>query len=66
MADLDKQTAAVPPNMGGQVEERIRSDRDSLPGRRDGLPKGALGGPPTDPQGDENREPPAGAPIIPR
>jgi hypothetical protein len=64
MADPDKQLA-VPSNMGEQSEERIRSARDSWPGRRDGLPKGALGGPPADQQGDENREPPAGAPSIP-
>ncbi len=52
-------------NKGGRVEDRIRNARDSLPGTRDALPKGALGGVPTDPQGDENREPPAGAPTPP-
>jgi hypothetical protein len=36
-----------------------------LPGRRDGLPAGALGGVPVEPQGDENRDPPANAPTIP-
>jgi hypothetical protein len=48
-----------------QVEERIRSARDTLPGRRDALPNGALGGLPTDPQGDENRPAPPNAPTIP-
>jgi hypothetical protein len=50
---------------GRRVEDRIRNARDSLPGMRNALPKGALGGVPTDPQGDENREPPAGAPASP-
>jgi len=50
---------------GGRVEERIRSARDTLPGRRDGLPKGSLGGLPPDPQGDEHREPPPVAPTYP-
>ena len=49
----------------GRVEDRIRNARDSLPGMRDALSNGALGGVPTDPQGDENREPPAGAPTSP-
>ena len=48
-----------------RVEDRIRNARDSLPGMRDALPKGELGGVPTDPQGDENREPLAGAPTSP-
>ena len=48
-----------------RVEERIRSARDSLPGRRDALPKGALGGLPPDPQADENRPAPRNAPTIP-
>ena len=47
-----------------RIEERLRFARDSLPGQRDGLPEGTLGGLPTDPQGDENRDPPANAPII--
>jgi hypothetical protein len=64
MDEVDKEVA-VNPTKGGRVEERIRSARDSLPGRRDGLPQGALGGLPRDPQGDENREPPPGAPTIP-
>ena len=29
----------------GRVEQWINSARDSLPGRRNGLPEGALGGP---------------------
>jgi hypothetical protein len=41
----------------GRVERRINSARDSLPGERNDLPDGALGGVPADPQGDENRDP---------
>jgi hypothetical protein len=48
-----------------RVEQRIGSARDSLPGERNGLPEGALGGVPVDPQADENRDPPANAPTIP-
>jgi hypothetical protein len=47
----------------GPVEQRIKSARDSLPGRRNGLPEGALGRPSA--QGDENRDPPPNAPTIP-
>jgi hypothetical protein len=47
------------------VEHRIDTSRDSLPGERDGLPPGALGGMPVEPQGDENRPPPPQAPTIP-
>jgi hypothetical protein len=47
------------------VEHRIETSRDSLPGNRDGLPPGALGGLPAEPQGDENRPPPPQAPTIP-
>jgi hypothetical protein len=49
----------------GWIEQTINSARDSLPGRRNALPEGALGRLPADPQGDENREPPANAPTIP-
>jgi hypothetical protein len=49
----------------GRVERRIESARDSLPGERNGLPEGALGGMPPEPQGDENRDPPPNAPTIP-
>jgi hypothetical protein len=56
---VDEKSAAT------QVEERIRSARDTLPGRRDALPKGALGRLPPDPQGDENRPAPPNAPTIP-
>jgi hypothetical protein len=49
----------------GRVERRINSARDSLPGERNGLPEGALGGTPMEPQGDEHREPPDNAPTIP-
>ena len=48
-----------------RVERRINTARDSLPGERDGLPAGSLGGLPVDPQADENREPPPNAPTIP-
>jgi hypothetical protein len=48
-----------------RVERRIDSARDSLPGERNGLPEGSLGGTPAEPQGDENRDPPANAPTIP-
>ncbi len=48
-----------------RVEQRIRSARDSLPGERNDLPAGTLGGMPAEPQGDENREPPRNAPTIP-
>jgi hypothetical protein len=47
------------------VEQRIRAARDSLPGQRDALAEGALGGLPPDPQGDENRDPPPNAPTPP-
>jgi hypothetical protein len=49
----------------GWVEQMINSARDSLPGRRNALPEGTLDRLPADPQGDENREPPANAPTIP-
>ena len=49
----------------GRVEQRINTARDSLPGERNDLPEGALGGVPPEPQGDENRDPPPNAPIIP-
>jgi hypothetical protein len=69
MADRDRQPAVAQTKGGrienGRIEERIRSARDSLPNRRDDRPNGALGGVPPDPQADENREPPAGAPIVP-
>jgi hypothetical protein len=58
----DERKAAVSKNRVGQ---RIASARDSLPGERNDLPAGALGGLPVDPQGDENRRPPANAPTIP-
>jgi hypothetical protein len=50
---------------GRRVEERVRTAGDSLPGERNGLPEGALGGVPVDPQADENRDPPANAPTPP-
>ena len=49
----------------GRVEQWINSARDSLPGRRNGLPEGALGGPSAQAHGDENRDPPPNAPTIP-
>jgi hypothetical protein len=48
-----------------RVEQRVRAACDSLPGERNDLPAGALGGVPVDPQADENRDPPANAPTIP-
>jgi hypothetical protein len=54
-----------PARKPGHVEERIGNARDSLPGERNDLPEGALGGVPVGPQGDENRPPPPNAPPIP-
>jgi len=48
-----------------QVEEHLNSASDRLPGQRNGLPAGTLGGIPTDPQSDENRQPPENAPTLP-
>jgi len=53
------------PRRPGRVERRINSARDSLPGERNDLALGELSGVPTDPQGDENREPTPGSPKIP-
>jgi hypothetical protein len=53
------------PKKAGRVEQRITQARDSLPGERNALPAGTLPGMPAEPQGDENREPPANAPTIP-
>jgi hypothetical protein len=53
------------PRRPGRVERRINSACDSLPGERNDLALGELSGVPTDPQGDENREPPPGSPKIP-
>jgi hypothetical protein len=47
------------------VEQRITEARDSLPGQRNGLPAGSLPGPFEEPQGDESRDPPTGAPTPP-
>lgn len=60
MTDKDTQK-----QRSGRVERRIKTARDSLPGERNDLPEGALGGVPTVPQGDENRDPPPNAPISP-
>jgi hypothetical protein len=54
-----------PQDRPGRVERRINSAQDSLPGERNDLPEGALGGLPAEPQGDENREPPPNAPTVP-
>jgi hypothetical protein len=60
------QPPPVPPALRrGRPEQRIRTARDSLPGERNDLPNGALGGVPVEPQGDENRPPPHNAPTIP-
>src|SRR4051794_31835778 len=64
MSDRAQTPSSVPP-FEGEVEQRIRFAKDSLPGQRDGLPEGALRGLPPEPQGDENREPPPYAPTPP-
>lgn len=46
-------------------EPEVVPTPDRLPGQRDGLPAGALGGLPAEPQGDENRTPPESAPAPP-
>jgi hypothetical protein len=60
MTDQDTQK-----QRGRRVEQRIDTARDSLPGERNDLPEGALGGVPPEPQGDENRGPPPNVRIIP-
>jgi len=47
------------------VELRVREATDSLPGQRADLAPGTLRGMPPDPQGGENRDPPANAPALP-
>lgn len=47
------------------VGQRIRTARDSLPGQRDAMRPGTLSGVPTEPHGDENRDPPTNAPTPP-
>lgn len=42
-----------------------RTHHAELPGQRDSLSTGSLGGLPPAPQGDENRDPPPQAPTIP-
>ncbi|MGA3398630.1 MAG: hypothetical protein ABSC95_05370 [Acetobacteraceae bacterium] len=37
----------------GDVAQRVRAARDSLPGERDALPPGTLPGHTSEPQGDE-------------
>ncbi len=54
-----------PGNRPDPTDPALQPAPDRLPGRRDGLPPGALGGLPADPQGDENRQPPENAPTIP-
>jgi len=65
MSDQNKETLAD--TAGSKpISGPLRQQPDRLPGRRDALPPGALGdGLPADPQGDENRQPPANAPTIP-
>jgi hypothetical protein len=48
-----------------RISRRINTARDSLPGERNDLPPGELGGVPVEPQGDENRDPPRNAPTLP-
>jgi hypothetical protein len=59
---MAERSAEPDPNI---TDPALRPGPDRLPGRRDGLPAGALGGMPADPQGDENRDPPTDAPLIP-
>jgi len=56
---------STPARRDGEVEQKIRFSKDTLPGRRDALPEGTFGGTPPDPQGDENRDPLPNAPTIP-
>jgi hypothetical protein len=65
MMGSDQRQPVSPVSRPGRVEQRIGNARDSLPGERNDLPEGALGGVPVDPQGDENRPPPPNAPTIP-
>jgi hypothetical protein len=60
-------TAGQPPGgaPGGVPREDIIANSRALPGGRAALPPGTLRGLPPDPQGDENRDPPANAPTIP-
>lgn len=53
------------PDRKAHVERRVNNAGDSLPGERNALPVGTLDKLPVDPQGDENRDPPPGAPAIP-
>jgi hypothetical protein len=64
MTDQNKATQPQRPAERA-VGPDLRSNINPLPGRRDGLPAGSLRGLPPDPQGDENRDPPANAPTIP-
>jgi hypothetical protein len=54
-----------PARRPGRVEQRIGNARDSLPGERNDLPEGAIGGVPVEPQADENRPPPPNVASIP-
>jgi len=65
MTSTDRPAPVSPLRQSSRVERRIRNARDSLPGERNDLPDGALGGVPVEPQGDENRPPPPNAPTIP-
>ncbi len=55
----DSENRPLPPEPG------VHPTPDRLPNQRDGLPPGALGGMPAEPQGDENRDPPTETPSIP-
>ena len=52
-------------NSERRIERRMNPEHDRLPGQRGDLPEGTLRPQPTDPQGDENRTPPANAPTLP-
>jgi hypothetical protein len=64
MKSSEQPRSVSPARRAGRVEQRIGNARDSLPGERNDLPEGALGGVSVEPQADENRPPP-NAPSIP-
>lgn len=62
----DEQKTVAPRVKKQRIAQRIDGARDSLPGGRNDLPTGTLGGLPVEPQGDENRRPSVNAPTIPK
>jgi hypothetical protein len=65
MASSEQLRPVSPARRPGRVEQRIGNARDSLPGERNDLPEGAIGGVPVEPQADENRPPPPNVASIP-